>query len=197
MRNKSFGFSTCKISKNVESSLIERMTIPLKICAIKQAIIPQKSKSDSTKYIVITIVLIILFILWTNHKNNRYFENGEKISLDLSDVEHIVIEDDAELARARNSNCSYWDCFNVYKCGQKHQDKLSIYVYPLKEYTDTKEKLAFTLTREFHRILKTIVNSQYYTSNPNEACLFIPSIDTLNQELIDNNLVSKILTSLP
>jgi glucuronyl/N-acetylglucosaminyl transferase EXT2 len=52
------------------------------------------------------------------------------------------------------------------------------------------------LTKEFYTIIQTIVNSPYYTSNPNEACLFVPSIDLLNQNLINENLVGKSLATL-
>lgn len=120
----------------------------------------------------------------------------KRITLDLSDISETVLLEDAELARARNGNCSYWDCFNVYKCGQRDQDRIDIYVYPLHSYVDTKEVPAFTLTKEFYSILKAITESSYYTPNPNEACIFVPTIDTLNQKLVQPNLVAEALASL-
>lgn len=70
-----------------------------------------------------------------------------------------------------------------------------IYVYPLTEYSDEKKSTTF-ITKEFYKILKTIINSPYYTPIAKEACLFVPSIDLLNQNLIDKNLVGKALNSL-
>lgn len=113
--------------------------------------------------------------------------------LDLNNFGHVRFDKDAELARKRNPNCSFYDCFNVYRCGN-HQNKVTLYVYPLTEYSE--ENSATWISKEFYQILKTLVNSQYYTPNPNEACVFVPSIDLLNQNLIDKNLVGKALSSL-
>ncbi|KXJ76400.1 hypothetical protein RP20_CCG009133 [Aedes albopictus] len=176
------------------------MSIPLKYGAIKQALVP---KSDFNRYLVAFIAALVLLALWFGG-NSVSEADGERLSLDLVDIPQIVLDKDAELARARNRNCSYWDCFNVYRCGQRglagteEHERISIYVYPLKEYVDgDTRKPAFQLTKEFYTILKTIVNSPYYTANPNEACLFVPTLDTLNQNRIDVNLVGKALASLP
>ncbi|XP_058832930.1 exostosin-2 [Topomyia yanbarensis] len=181
------------------------MTIPVKYSAIKQAISP---KSDCNRYLIGFVTLLVLLGLWL-HGGSISETNSERISLDLVDIPQVVLDKDAELARARNRNCSFWDCFNVYRCGQRaggsapaasdeQLERISIYVYPLKEYVDGGTgRQAFQLTKEFYGILKTIVNSPYYTANPNEACLFVPTLDTLNQNRIDVNLVGKALASLP
>lgn len=140
--------------------------------------------------ISITFSLILIF-----HQSSTTI-NNKRITLDLSDIPETVLLEDAELARARNGNCSHWDCFNVYKCGQRDQDRIAIYVYPLHSYVDTKGTPAFTLTKEFYYILKAITESSYYTPNPNEACIFVPTIDTLNQKFVQPNLVAKALASL-
>lgn len=178
------------------------MSLQLKYGAIKQALVP---KSDFNRYLVAFVgALVLLALLFGGGSVSE--ADGERLSLDLVDIPQIVLDKDAELARARNRNCSYWDCFNVYRCGQRgltggteeQQERISIYVYPLKEYVDgDTRKQAFQLTKEFYTILKTIVNSPYYTANPNEACLFVPTLDTLNQNRIDVNLVGKALASLP
>lgn len=116
--------------------------------------------------------------------------------LNLNNYRHVRFDKEAELARTRNPNCSFFDCFNVYRCGHGHHLKRAmIYVYPLTEYSDEKKSTTF-ITKEFYRILKTIINSPYYTPIAKEACLFVPSIDLLNQNLIDKNLVGKALNSL-
>lgn len=117
--------------------------------------------------------------------------------MDLSAIPETLLDEDAELAIGKNGNCSYWDCFNVYKCGQRDQERIAIYVYPLKTYANAKGDHAFTLSKEFYYILQAIVESPYYTPNPHEACIFVPSIDMLNQNRIDVNLVGKALASLP
>nr|CAG4634630.1 EOG090X01LY [Alona affinis] len=73
-----------------------------------------------------------------------------------------------------------------------------IYVYPLMEFVD-EEHVPVTkkITQEFYSLLQTITKSSYFTSNPNEACLFIPTIDVLNQNRIRPKEVGKALASLP
>uniref|UniRef100_A0AAG5DJ14 Exostosin-2 n=1 Tax=Anopheles atroparvus TaxID=41427 RepID=A0AAG5DJ14_ANOAO len=178
------------------------MTLPLKYGAIKPP--PSPKVLDVNRYVVGFVVALVLVALWFSGSGSSE-AGGEKLSLDLADIPQVVLDKEAELARARNRNCSYWDCFNVYRCGQRavvgtdgSQERISIYVYPLKEYIDADSKRpAFQLSKEFHTILKTVVNSPYYTSNPNEACLFMPTLDTLNQNRIDTTLVGKALASLP
>ncbi|EDS37928.1 exostosin-2 [Culex quinquefasciatus] len=191
--------------------------LPLKYStALKQAVAP---KSELNRWLFGFVVALVLLVWFGGGSSSE--GDSERLSLDLVDIPQIVLDQDAELARARNRNCSYWDCFNVYRCGkrsvgggggglgggvpgsaggsgQEQQERMSIYVYPLKEFVDGgSHKQAFQLTKEFYTILKTIVDSPYYTANPNEACLFVPTLDTLNQNRIDVNLVGKALASLP
>nr|CAG4641480.1 EOG090X01LY [Eurycercus lamellatus] len=53
------------------------------------------------------------------------------------------------------------------------------------------------ISQEFYSLLQTITNSPYYTLDPTEACLFIPSIDLLNQNRIRPKEVGKALAILP
>ncbi|KAG7202832.1 hypothetical protein KM043_009985 [Ampulex compressa] len=52
------------------------------------------------------------------------------------------------------------------------------------------------MTKEFYQILNTIISSKFYTPNPYEACIFIPSIDTLNQNRLKLQEVSQALRTL-
>lgn len=125
-------------------------------------------------------------------------EQNDEISLDLSVMEKVVMENDAELARGHNGNCSFWDCFNVYRCGEK----LSIYVYPLVNYVDAADDKETSgtknhISKEFLQMLKVIIESPYYTADPKEACILVPSIDILNLNRAKIGLVAKALASLP
>lgn len=161
------------------------------------------------KFYCITIGLAlwfaIIYIIIVSSSIKSTSERYQRFSLNLADVESVFIESDSELPRAHNGNCSFWDCFNVYRCGEK----LSIYVYPLidyvgvnenadsgneaKEYTSTLS----ALSREFYEILKIIIESPHYTSDPKAACILVPSIDTLNMNRISSGLVAKALARLP
>lgn len=155
-----------------------------------------KDKSSAIKYFfadkigfsggcVLIFLLLIILIRNSDHE--------EKNVLDLNNFRHVRFNKDAELSRKRNPNCSFYDCFNVYRCGS-HQNKVTLYVYPLTEFSA--DETATWISKEFYKILKTLISSPYYTSNPNEACIFVPSIDMLNQNLVDKNLVGKALASL-
>lgn len=156
----------------------------------------EKDKTSAIKYFLfeklgisggcILVLLVIVFLI-----PQQIFKQSDV--LDLNNFRHVRFDKDAELSRKRNPNCSFYDCFNVYRCGN-HQNKVTLYVYPLTKYSE--ENSETWISKEFYKILKTLVNSQYYTANPSEACVFVPSIDLLNQNLIDKNLIGKALSSL-
>lgn len=108
-------------------------------------------------------------------------------------------------AAPRNPNCTFWDCFDIYACGNHpvHENKIGVYVYPLRTYLSTLDEAgghgpAFQLTREYYAMLEAITKSDYYTPNPRDACIFVPSIDTLNQVMLDDPaLVGRALNTLP
>ena len=106
------------------------------------------------------------------------------------------IASDASEASATSTSCTFFDCFDVYRCGTQG-NKLLVYVYPPKTYVDSYGKpITEQMSREFYAILKAIVDSRFYTPNPREACIFIPSIDTLNQNRLKIRSVSQALRSL-
>ncbi|KAF7287989.1 hypothetical protein GWI33_000049 [Rhynchophorus ferrugineus] len=101
-------------------------------------------------------------------------------------------------AAPRDTKCTHWDCFDIYRCGRTGHERIAVYVYPLRKYIDENgNPLVQSISREFYVILRTIVNSKYYTTNPKEACIFIPSIDILNEERIWANFTSRALSQLP
>jgi glucuronyl/N-acetylglucosaminyl transferase EXT2 len=123
----------------------------------------------------------------------------QHISLDdLDRVPEVVIATNAPLAEGRNPHCSYYDCFNVYRCGHTGSNKIQVYVYPMRKYVDERNiPVGSQMSREFYFILQTILESKYYTPNPEEACILVPSIDTLNQNRFRVMETSEALTSLP
>lgn len=158
-------------------------------------------KYENEQKIYFVGISIVIWLVITYATIRAFSSDGSpvhnaQISLDLNSAATFRLESDTELARGHNGNCSYWDCFNVYRCGEN----LSIYVYPLVDYVDESANGKSTLSvmsREFFEILKIIVESRFYTSDPNEACILIPSIDTLNLKRISRGTVAKALATLP
>ncbi|KAL2712257.1 exostosin-2 [Vespula squamosa] len=108
-----------------------------------------------------------------------------------------VLSADSPAADITNSSCTYFNCFNVYRCGSRGNKPL-VYVYPPKIYLDGSHKpITSQMTKEFYQILNALISSKFYTSNPHEACIFVPSIDTLNQNRLKLQEVSQALKTLP
>ncbi|XP_060524632.1 exostosin-2 [Cylas formicarius] len=161
--------------------------------------------SSYHKYKNFFVVLLVASVFIAASLPFVYFANDvsgndEKIILDnLQSIPEVVLYTRDDSPAPRNVKCTHWNCFNIYRCGHSARDRLTVYVYPFRKYVSEMgdRAIADDISKEFYTILSAIVNSKYYTSNPREACLFVPSIDTLNQERLDLNLTSRALKSLP
>ncbi|KAK8379154.1 hypothetical protein O3P69_019178 [Scylla paramamosain] len=94
-------------------------------------------------------------------------------------------------------NCHYYNCFNVYRCGRNGNQRLSVYVYPLARYVDEEHVAIKPMSREFFEVLDTVLNSEYHTANPEEACVLVPPIDTLNENSLRRDKIGQALSMLP
>ncbi|XP_015904832.2 exostosin-2 [Parasteatoda tepidariorum] len=138
------------------------------------------------------IITVILLKPWNIHKQEEKF-----MLRSIENSPEIRILSSALNAGQRNTKCNYFNCFDVYKCGHS-QDKLSVYIYPIYKYEDGKGvPVSVSHSREFVEILQTIYDSPYYVSDPSKACIFIPSLDLLNQNLVRLKETSQILANLP
>ncbi|XP_020283941.1 exostosin-2 isoform X2 [Pseudomyrmex gracilis] len=169
--------------------------------------ISHKSNKISYHYhniLVICLLLFTLFIVLISVYHIFKFGNTQKHSehvlITLSNVNVLptqTLPANSAAADVTNSSCTYFTCFNVYRCGSQG-NKLLVYVYPPKVYLDSMGRpITNQMTKEFYQILNTIVSSKFYTPNPYEACIFVPSIDTLNQNRLKLQEVSQALRSLP
>lgn len=142
----------------------------------------------------IAIVLFLPFTNFTSDASKKY----EKIQLgNLMNLEEVKLNPEINFEGQRNTLCTFWSCFNIYKCGHTGHDRIAVYVYPPKKYVNSAGVPASILSKEYVMLVKAIIDSKYYTANPEEACILIPFIDTLNQETLKTNITSKALQSLP
>lgn len=141
----------------------------------------------------------VLFTVLYVFKFGNTQKHSDYIPVILNDINTLPVQTlstDITAAEPTNSSCTYFGCFNVYRCGSQG-NKLLIYVYPPKVYIDFMGRpITSQMTKEFYQILNTIINSKFYTPNPYEACIFVPSIDTLNQNRLRLQEVSQALGSL-
>ena len=95
-------------------------------------------------------------------------------------------------------NCKMYNCFDIYKCGKVKGKpyQISVYIYPLYQFVDStnKEYLSPDLSQEFFELYSTIAKSKFYTDDPQQACIFVPPIDLLNQNNLKTVLIGKLLS---
>jgi len=143
---------------------------------------------------------VVLISIYHIFKFGNTQKHSEYVPIMLSDINSLPVQtlpSDSVTADATNSSCTYFTCFNVYRCGSQG-NKLLVYVYSPKVYLDsTNRPITNQMTKEFYQILQTIIASKFYTPNPYEACIFVPSIDTLNQNRLKLQEVSQALRLLP
>ena len=70
---------------------------------------------------------------------------------------------------ASREPCTMHTCFDVSRCRT-----FRVYVYPNVE--------GLKVSPLYEKILRVIRNSRYYTRDPSDACLFVPSVDTLDRD---------------
>lgn len=147
--------------------------------------------------LLVFIVISLLFTILFNVFSGVSQRTDVFLPVNLDRTEEIVtVKRNAVTLEGRALNCTYWDCFDVYKCGRSGHDKITIYIYPLKDYQTENGNSISQFSREFFVILDTIKRSRYYTPNPELACILVPSIDTLNQNTFSSEHVSGALRGL-
>ncbi len=89
-------------------------------------------------------------------------------------------EDKTKLYKGRK--CRMDTCFDLSRC----RNGFKIYVYPDDNF----------LTPSYKKVLGALRDSQYYTEDPSEACLFVPSIDMLDRDKLSSDMVHDAQTKL-
>lgn len=88
----------------------------------------------------------------------------------------VVLRRSARSVKYNFASCRMDTCFDYERCS-KHGFR--VYVYPSEEAT----------TSTYEQILSVIRASRYYTDDPNTACIFILSLDTLDRDVLSPNYV--------
>lgn len=88
----------------------------------------------------------------------------------------------------KSRRCRMETCFDFQRC----ERGFKIYVYPPQKGEAPSES--------YQKILAAIEESRFYTTDPNEACLFVLSIDTLDRDQLSAQYVHNVrarIQSLP
>lgn len=92
---------------------------------------------------------------------------------DIAQIERDLIFDEEEVDYA---NCRMETCFNFDRC-----TTFKVYVYPMED--------GVVSSNSYHKIIQSVKDSGYYTTNPLEACLFVLSLDTLDRDHLSQDYI--------
>ena len=158
-------------------------------------IYPSKIIFAGIAALFLTFFIMCLF-LWPSEEAAEDLVHRFPRHLETNEI--VLITKDSKNGTERNSTCTFHTCVNVYHCGYNDETKISVYIYPIKDYVNENSlPVATSMSREFAQILQAIAESPFYTSDSETACIFVPSIDLLNQNNIFTKEVGKVLASLP
>ncbi|XP_076147692.1 exostosin-2 [Alosa pseudoharengus] len=167
------------------------------------ALIPRMKTKHRIYYITLFSVVLLgllatgMFQFWPHS-----IESSAEWTLERRSVH------DAPLARlAPNSplpergdlSCRMHTCFDVYRCGYNPKNRIKVYIYPLQRFVDEEGvPISSTgLSREYNELLSAVSDSHFYTDDVTRACLFLPSLDVLNQNSLRIRETAQALASLP
>ena len=109
---------------------------------------------------------------------SRSFINAEDLMLNDHDV-RIHTGYHKRVNYVKNfQKCRMETCFNFSRCA----NGFKVYLYPSYEQ----------ISKIYEDILTAIKESPYYTSDPDDACLLIPSLDTLNRDKLGQEYVQNL-----
>ncbi|KAB7508164.1 Exostosin-2 [Armadillidium nasatum] len=138
-------------------------------------------------------LLAVLQILNISVSISNY--DAKTILATPSQWQEVQIQKNVVSITPTEEKCNFFNCFNVYRCGRAGHQKLSVYIYPLRRFLDEDGVEIKPHSKEFLQILETIADSEYYTPDPENSCLFIPPIDTLNENNLRKDKIGEILAS--
>lgn len=84
-------------------------------------------------------------------------------------------------------HCRMETCFDFSRCSL---GKFLVYVYPLEPLNSL--GAAPPISSNYQKILTAIQESRYYTKNPQDACLFVLGIDTLDRDSLSDDYVRNV-----
>lgn len=141
------------------------------------------------RVLVLSICLLLFILLWPWKlelvANTRLDENGKfkRFYRSSAAILHSVL--------SWKRGCHFFNCFEVNYCFYNIHDIIQVYIYPEDDPQLPRTSL------EYQEILETIRRSRYYEPHPLKACVFVSSIDTLNQRAVNISLISQLLSDLP
>ncbi|KAM4657195.1 exostosin-like 1 [Amazona ochrocephala] len=119
---------------------------------------------------------------WTDQSLLKSFADPEELQSDGDpSVPSPRERRAAQLSIYKNSRCRMETCFDFSRCEKRG---FRVFTYPRDRDQPISES--------YSKILTSIERSRYYTTNPEEACLFILSIDTLDRDHLSGQYIHNV-----
>jgi len=130
-------------------------------------------------FILLSVIFLSFCYFWASRIRRRNVKYLRKNSFVRNGEYFDKIVKIPAISRSRNfSLCTIETCFDVSKCLGK---PFKVFVYPVDENVPP--------SSSYRKIINTLVDSRYYTSNPLEACVFVLSLDTLDRDPLSQDFV--------
>lgn len=146
--------------------------------------------------VLAAITLGVVVLVWPQESPPELVPDHKK-PLKLPRASPIQIHPNSPPSLPRQELCTFHTCLDVYFCGYNDYTRISVYVYPLHEFTDEAgAAILLPMSKEFYEIIEAVMESPFYTSDPTTACLFVPIVDVLNQNRVRLKETSQSLAAL-
>uniref|UniRef100_A0A3B4U0R7 Exostosin glycosyltransferase 2 n=1 Tax=Seriola dumerili TaxID=41447 RepID=A0A3B4U0R7_SERDU len=167
------------------------------------ALIPRMKTKHRIYYITLFSVVLLgliatgMFQFWPHSIESTADWTLDKRS--VHDAPLVRLPVSSPIPERGDLSCRMHTCFDVYRCGYNPKNRIKVYIYPLQRFVDELGvPISSTgLSREYNDLLSAISDSDFYTDDVTRACLFIPSIDVLNQNSLRIRETAQALAMLP
>uniref|UniRef100_A0A668ASF0 Exostosin-2 n=1 Tax=Myripristis murdjan TaxID=586833 RepID=A0A668ASF0_9TELE len=167
------------------------------------ALIPRMKTRHRIYYITLFSVVLLgliatgMFQFWPHSIESTADWTLDKRS--VHDAPLVRLPVSSPIPERGDLSCRMHTCFDVYRCGYNPKNRIKVYIYPLQRFVDeVGVPISSTgLSREYNDLLSAISDSDFYTDDVTRACLFVPSIDVLNQNSLRIRETAQALAMLP
>ncbi|KAK0133637.1 Exostosin-2 [Merluccius polli] len=167
------------------------------------ALIPRMKTKHRIYYITLFSVVLLgliatgMFQFWPHSIESTADWTLDKRSVHDAPLVRLAVS--SPIPERGDLSCRMHTCFDVYRCGYNPKNRIKVYIYPLQRFVDeVGVPISSTgLSREYNDLLSAISDSDFYTDDVTRACLFVPSIDVLNQNSLRIRETAQALAMLP
>ncbi|CAL9690825.1 unnamed protein product [Knipowitschia caucasica] len=121
---------------------------------------------------------------WTDRAFLPRYAHLEELQTDSGIAESPRQRRQAWSAIYKDSRCRMETCFDFSRCRRRGREGFRVYIYPSEKNDRVSES--------YRKILTSIAESRYYTTDPREACLFVLGIDTLDRDQLSGQFVQNV-----